>query len=245
MKPIVHQGLSNLVIQMGNVQIRSHEAKNIVKESIEPDNLKKQEIEANLLKAPQLLYKWWEEHSLWSNLLAIKYIKEAQKAYRYRQSNWTQHLGYAFHFITDRATPYHSPNKLNLLINSIQDDFETVANKLKGFSVISKIAGGLFNVGTNFFSKAIGLKINHDKFENLCEEKWISSKIMISKILLSLRKPDRSIINLSFIEKKINYLHEKYKEISLKWININNNYEKFMAEIAFVMDLAYQFIFKE
>ncbi len=245
MEPIVHQGLSNLVIQMGNVQIRSYEAKNIVKASIEPDLLNKQEIEANMLKTPKVLYNWWKEHSLWAKDLAIIYIKEAQKAYRDQESNWTQYLGWAFHFITDRATPYHSPNKLKPLINSIQDDFEEGANSLKGFSVKSQIAGGLLNVGANLFSKAIDLKINHDDFEDLCDEKWISCKSMISEILLSLKKPDRSIINLSFIEKKINYLHEKYKDISLKWINTNNNYEKYMAEIVFVMDLAYQFIFKE
>lgn len=244
MKSIVHQGLAKLVIQMANVQIRSFEAKDIVKASIEPDLFYKQEIEANLLNTPKVLYNWWKEHSLWAKDLAIIYIKEAQKAYRDQQSNWTQYLGWAFHFITDRATPYHSPNKLNPLVNSIQDDFEEGANSLKGFSVKSQIAGGLLNVGAKVFSKAIDLKINHDDFEDLCDEKWISCKTMISEILLSLKKPHRSI-NLSLIESKMNRLHEKYKDISIKWINTNNNYETYMAEIVFIMDLAYQFIFKE
>lgn len=241
----MHQGLSNLVMELGSVRIKPIKAKRIVDASIEPDFFNKQEIESNILNSPKVYYNWWVNHTFRAGTLAISYIQEAKKAYWNRQSIWSQFLGWAFHFITDRATPYHSPVKLNRFINSIMDYFEVGTKRLNGFSIRDQIWIMILNVGANLFDKAIDLKKNHDVFELQCEQKWIPCKNLTYEIFLNLKKPVKSMINLSLIEKRLESLHQKYINISLEWINLCNNYAIYMAEIATIMDLACQFVLKK
>jgi len=244
MKEKVHQGLASLVLREGTVHLNPNLVNQLIYGSIEPDILNKQEIEENIISKPRVLYNWWKDHSLWANNLALAYTEEAQIGYRNNQYNWSQYLGWAFHFITDRATPYHSPNKLVPMINNLKNDYHEGAKSLNGFSRNSQIAGGLLNVGVKILTKGLVLKMDHDDFETYCEQKWNPYKVLTSEIFISLKKYDISKINLGLIEQKLDYLHEKYKDITLEWIKSSINFAKYMAEIAFVMDLAYQFVFK-
>ncbi|MBN1802560.1 MAG: hypothetical protein JW891_13695 [Candidatus Lokiarchaeota archaeon] len=242
MKEKVHQGLARLVIRLETVQINFEQARKIVHSSIQPDVLNKQEIEKNILNTPQILWDWWKDHSLQANNLAIIYIQEAQKAYRQKQSIWTRYLGWAFHFITDRLTPYHSPDKLNPVINSINGQFKKGFNALKGFKLPYRLSNGILFLVSKFSLKALSLKVDHDHFEKICEQKWLACKDLTSLIFQNLKKNKSLIINLELIKKKLEYLYEKYKNISTDWIITDKNYANYMAEIAFIMHLVYQYV---
>ncbi len=244
MREIVHQGLADLVTRRGAVQLEPNQLTEIVNASIEPDVLHKQEIEANVINRPREYYNWWVDHTFWAKNLAIAYTQEAEKAYSNKQSNWTQFLGWAFHFFTDRATPYHSPDKLDPMIHSIQDNYEDGAKNLKGYSTKSQIAGGILNVGVNIISKAINLKWNHDYFETHCENKWDTCKSLTTEIFLSLDKPEKDEITIDLIRNKLDDLHNKYKDIKVRLINSDKDYANYMTEIALVLDTAYRFVLK-
>jgi len=244
LREIVHQGLADLVIRQGPVQLNSDQIREIVDASIEPDVLHKQEIEANVLNRPLEYYNWWVDHTLWARNLAITNTQEAENARLNKQSNWTQFLGWAFHFFTDRATPYHSPDKLDPMIDSIESSYEDGAKGLKKYSTKSQMAGGILNVGINLVSKAINLKWNHDYFEDHCEKKWNTCKDLTSEIFLSLKKPDKDEITLGLIQNKLDELYKKYKNVKVRLINSDKDYAVYMADIASVLDIACRFVLK-
>lgn len=244
MREKVHQGLADLVIQWGAVQLELTQAREIVDASIEPDILHKKEIEANVTNRPREYYNWWVDHTVWAANLAITYTQEAQKARLNNQSNWTQLLGWAFHFFTDRATPYHSPDKLDPMIDSIEDNYEKGAKSLKDYSTRSQLAGGILNAGVNLISKAINLKLNHDYFETHCENKWDACVSLTSEIFLSLDKPEKDEITPDLIQNKLDELYKNYNNLKVRMITTDKDYANYMADIAFVLDIANRFVLK-
>lgn len=243
MKEKVHQGLTKLVIKNGTCQFSSRHAKQIIYASIEPDLLNKQQIEENIINAPFVLYKWWADHSMFAGDLAMRYLIEAEKAYRLHRSNWSYYLGYTFHFITDRATPFHSPDKIAQITDTIKEQSEP-EKEIKGLKIKNQLILKAINTVATFLSKSLDLKIEHDEFESLCEDKWDLRKNLISKMFISRNNLQLSLIKLKLIEEELNYLHERFKDITSEWIDLSNNYERYMVEIASVMELAARFVMK-
>ena len=231
MKEITHKGLARLVGVYGSYPIDSNNLETLESSSVEPDRLNREEIGKGSFKAITTSIEWLVDHTVKAKELAIQYINEATSAYNSGDHSWSRWLGWCFHFITDWATPYHSlTSKSNSILNSTSDTFKKASENDDG--LLLTILKGVSNL--------IKFKVDHDNFEDICEERWQQNETIVKNNFIKFKNNRLSFVDLNIFNEMMDDLRFKYENLSADWsINsTNQEFARYMAEIAIVMDVA-------
>ncbi len=231
MKEITHKGLARLVGLYGSYPIDSNNLKILEFSSVEPDRLNREEIGKSLFKAIKTSIGWLVDHTVKAKELSIQYIDEATKAYNSGDQSWSRWLGWCFHFITDWATPYHSPtSKSNPILNSTSDIFKKA----------SENDDGLFSTTLNIVSNLIKFKVEHDNFEDICEKRWQQNETIVKNNFIKFKNNRISFVDLKVFIEMMDDLRLKCENLSPDWIinSTNQEFAHYMTEIAIVMNVA-------
>lgn len=245
MRKLVHTGLSRIVTYYGTIKFDAKQAEKIIWESIQPDELNRQEIEKNVQNKPVILLGWWVDHSLCPHVMAEDFIEDTKKDYKNKKSSWVQHLGYSFHFIVDRSTPYHDPNRVEEIGNSFMKRYEEGVNYHSGFKPGWRVVLGIVKGLTDTYVESMDLKEEHDKFEDVCESRWAEHCELVLKQFLD--KKEEIKVTIESLRDSLQKVHEAYKAKNLAWLKncSKEDFSAFMANIAYVMDLACQYVFQD
>ena len=90
----------------------------------------------------------------------------------------------------------------------------------------------------------IKFKAEHDKFEDICEERWQQNDSIIRDSFIKFKKDSKSFIDLEIFSEKMDGIRLKYKNKLLDWITncSDQEFSLYMTDIAKVMDAAFQIV---
>jgi hypothetical protein len=86
----------------------------------------------------------------------------------------------------------------------------------------------------------IKFKVDHDNFEDICEELWQQNETIIKNNLIKLKNNRISILDLRVFNEMMDDLRLKCENLPVDWITTctNQEFASYMTEIAIVMDVA-------
>ncbi len=260
LREICHKGLAKLVGAYGSVPMNNEDLFELIKASIEPDLEKRKNIEKNLQNIPKvvpILFETLVEHTIGAKENAILNLRKAKNAYLKDDSSWISFLGQTFHYITDWGTPYHAPLSVanpvipnTIFWTLIMGLLGIIVNRKKGSKKMleSAIKWGLIGAGTSGGSSLIKLYLDHELFEEQCDEYWNRYKSSISRKFISQKKvlhlPRNFEEAIMLFDEKMNNLRTICNNTSPDWIlsSDGDNFADYMVQIAVVMDFAIQII---
>lgn len=164
MREITHKGLARLVGLYGSHAIDSDNLQILESSSVEPDEINREGLRKGMLEAIMTSIGWFADHTDRAKELSIQNINKTSEAYHSGDQSWSRWLGWVFHFITDWATPYHSSNTMSKYILDSKSDIFNKESENGGVSFWTILSNRLFNL--------VKFKADHDKFEDICEERW-------------------------------------------------------------------------
>ncbi len=231
MKEITHKGLARLVGLYGSHAIDSDNLQILESSSVEPDEINREGLGKGMFEAIMTSVGWFTDHTFKAKELSIQYINKASEAYNSGDHSWSRLLGWCFHYITDWVTPYHS---LKSMSRYISDSKSYKSNKE------SANDDGFF---LNFLKGVSGLlkfKIDHDKFEVICEERWQQNEPIIKDNLIKFKNNRMSFVDLEIFNEMMNELQVKCENLLLDMIIdcSDQEFALYMTDIAIVMDVA-------
>lgn len=232
MREITHKGLARLVGLYGSCTIDSDNLQILVSKSVEPDEIKREGLRKGMLEAIKTSIGWLTGHTDKAKELSIQNINKTYKAYNSGDQSWSRWLGWVFHFIADWATPYHSLKTMSKLILDSKND--TSNNESENDGVSPWII--LFEKGLN----AAKFKVDHDKFEVICEERWQQDEPIIKDNFIQFKHKRMSFVDLEIFNEMMDELQVKCENLLLDWI-INctdQEFAQYMTDIAILMDAA-------
>ncbi|MFX1568990.1 MAG: hypothetical protein ACFFCV_11565 [Promethearchaeota archaeon] len=235
MKEITHKGLARLVGLYGFHSIDSNNLEILVSSSVEPDLINREEMGKGISKALLTSIGWFVDHTDKAKELAIQNIKKAIEAYDSGDSSWSRWLGWAFHFITDWATPYHSSIALSKYIADPESDIFKKESESEGVSYWTILGKVL---------KSFQFKVDHDEFEEICEERWQQSTSLIIDNFIKFKEKNTLIVDIELFSEKMDKLRTNCKNKLLEWIKVcsNQEFSLYMVDIAKVMDISCQLV---
>lgn len=89
-------------------------------------------------------------------------------------------------------------------------------------------------------SGLLKFKVDHDKFEVICEERWQQDEPIIKDNFIKFKHKRMSFVDLEIFNEMMDELQVKYENLLLDWI-INctdQEFARYMTDIAIVMDVA-------
>ncbi len=234
MREITHKGLARLVGLFGTHTMNSSNLEILVSSSVEPDEINREEVSKSMLEAISTSIVWMVDHTDRAKELAIQNIIKASKAYNSGDPLWSRWLGWAFHFITDWATPYHSSNARTKYIVDSKKDILDIKSKNGGISIGKIIANKILN--------AMMFKTDHDKFEEICEERWQQNIFIIKDNFIKSKENFLGFVNLEIFSLKMDELQATSEKRNLEWIQncSDQEFSQYMVDIAAIMDIAYR-----
>lgn len=260
LREICHKGLAELVGVYGSIPMKKQDIIDLIEASIEPDRENRKKIENNLQNIPNvipILFDWLVEHTVGAKKGATLNLRKAKSTHLKDDSSWISFLGQTLHYITDWGTPYHSPLSVAnpVIPNTI---FWTLIMALLGIIINGEksskkmfknaIKWGLIGAGTSGGSSLIKLYLDHNIFEEQCDEYWNSYRSSISRKFVSQKKvlhlPRNFEEAIMLFDEQMNNLRTLCNNTSPDWIFSNNgeNFADYMVQIAIVMDFAIQII---
>ena len=174
---------------------------------------------------------WFADHTDRAKELSIQNINKTSEAYNSGDQSWSRWLGWVFHFITDWATPYHSSNTMSKYILDSKSDIFNKESENGGVSFWT-ILDRLFNL--------VKFKADHDKFEDICEERWQQNDSIIKDNFIKFKENSISFVDLEIFSEKMDELRAKCENKLLDWITdcSDQEFSLYMTDIAKVMDVA-------
>jgi len=261
LKDITHKQLTRLVGEYGTIPVGSEYVEDLMAFSIEPDHINKQKIAENLFESLSVPLKWLIDHTVKAKKMAIQSIQIAQKEKKEGSKAWVRHLGWAFHYITDWATPHHSPKSksnplpvmagLGALFGGILGGLSEASKKDKKKFLNGIAKGSLIGAGMMGAAGAIDLAINHSKFEKECDRRW--NNLTVDSIFIKFESKRISLAEISIKEDQMDYFKELMnsmrtyaEDIPSDWIFTcsDDEFIEYMIKIGVVMDFAAQLVLK-
>lgn len=232
MREITHKGLARLVGLYGSHAIDSDNLQILESSSVEPDEINREGLYKGMLEAITTSIRWFVDHTAKAKELSIQYINKTSEAYNSSDQSWSRWLGWVFHFITDWATPYHSSNTMSKYILDSKSDISNKESENGGVSFWTIILEGLLNL--------VKLKADHDKFEDICEERWQQNDSIIKDNFIKFKENSISFVDLEIFSEKMDELQAKYENKLLDWVTdcSDQEFSLYMTDIAKVMDVA-------
>ena len=231
MREITHKGLARLVGLYGSHAIDSDNLQILESSSVEPDEINRQELRKGMFEAIMTSIGWFADHTDRAKELSIQNINKTSEAYNSGDQSWSRWLGWVFHFITDWATPYHSSNTMSKYILDSKSDIFNKESENGGVSFWT-ILDRLFNL--------VKFKADHDKFEDICEERWQQNDSIIKDNFIKFKENSISFVDLEIFSEKMDELRAKCENKLLDWITdcSDQEFSLYMTDIAKVMDVA-------
>ena len=226
MREITHKGLARLVGLYGSHALDSDNLQILESSSVEPDEINREELSKGMLEAIMTSIGWFADHTDGAKELSIQYINKTSEAYNSGDQLWSRCLGWVFHFITDWATPYHSSKTMSEYILDSKSD---VINKESVLTVL-----------IDKFLNLVKFKVDHDKFEDICEDRWQQNNSIIKDNFIKFKENRVSFVNLEIFSEKMEEIRAKYKNKLLDWITdcSDQEFSQYMTDIAKIMDVA-------
>jgi len=231
LREITHKGLARLVGLYGSHTIDSNNLQILEISSVEPDKINREGLHKGMLEAIMTSIGWFADHTNRAKELAIQNINKTSEAYNSGDQSWSRWLGWVFHFITDWATPYHSSNTMFKYILDSKNDVVKKESENGGVS---------FWTILDIFLNLVQFKADHDKFEDICEQRWQQNDSIIKDNFIKSRENSISFVDLKIFSEKMDELRAKYENKLLDWITVSSDQEfsLYMTDIAKVMDVA-------
>ncbi len=231
MREITHKGLARLVGLYGSHAIDSDNLQILESSSVEPDEINREGLRKGMLEAITTSIRWFADHTAKAKELSIQYINKTSEAYNSGDQSWSRWLGWVFHFITDWATPYHSSDTMSkYILDSKSDIFNKESEN--GGEIFWAILDRLFNL--------VKFKADHDKFEEICEERWQQNDSIIKDNIIKFKENSISFVDLEIFSEEMDELRAKSEKKLLDWITdcSDQEFSLYMTDIAKVMDVA-------
>ena len=159
---------------------------------------------------------WFADHTDKAKELSIQNINKATEIYNSGNPSWSRWLGWAFHFITDGVTPYHSSIARSKYILDSKKDLFNKKTKNGGVSFWTTIA--------NRFLNFIMFKADYDKFEDICEERWQRNQFIIKDDFIKFKKKNISFVDLEIFSERMVELQANCENRLLDWITICSDF---------------------
>ncbi len=232
MREITHKGLARLVGLYGYHAIDSDNLQILVSSSVEPDEINREGLRKDMLEAVTTSIVWFADHTDGAKEMAIQNINKAFKAYNSGDNSWSRWLGWCFHYITDWLTPYHSLKSMSRYILDSKSDIFNKDSENGGVSIWTILFNRLFNLAK--------FKAEHDKFEDICEERWQQNESIIKDSFIRFKKKSISFADLELFSVLMDKLRVKSENKLLDWITncSDQEFAWYMTDIAKVMDVA-------
>ena len=236
MREITHKGLARLVGLYGSHTIDSDNLQILESSSVEPDEINREELRKGMFEAIMTSMVWFADHTDRAKELSIQFINKTSEAYNSGDQSWSRWLGWVFHFITDWATPYHSSNTMSKYILDSKSDI---------FNKESENGGVLFWTILDKLLNLVKFKADHDKFEDICEERWQQNDSIIKDNFIKFKENSISFVDLEIFNEKMDELRAKCENKLLDWIIdcSDQEFSHYMTDIAKVMDVACRIVF--
>jgi len=231
MREITHKGLARLVGFYGSHKIDPVNLSILELSSVEPDEIRREQLDKGMFEAIIGSFGWFSEHTIKAKELSIENVINACEAYNSGNQSWSKWLGWCFHYITDWATPYHS---IKLMIKYILDSENKNLNEDLFLTIIEK------------FANLAKFKIEHDQFESICEKRWQEIEPIVKENIIKFKNNKKFSVNLDSFDKMMDELSLRVENRSVQWANESTNQEfaKYMTQIAILMDLACRLVFE-
>ncbi|KKM97665.1 hypothetical protein LCGC14_1165740 [marine sediment metagenome] len=235
MREITHKGLARLVGLYGSHAIDSDNLQILESSSVEPDEINREGLHKGMFEAIITSIGWFADHTDRAKELSIQNINKTSEAYNSGDQSWFRWLGWVFHFITDWATPYHSSNTMSKYILDSKSDI---------FNKESENGGVLFWTILDKLLNLVKFKADHDKFEDICEERWQQNDSIIKDNFIKFKENSISFVDLEIFSEKMDELRAKCENKLLDWITdcSNQEFSLYMTDIAKVMDVAFRIV---
>ncbi len=232
MREITHKGLARLVGLYGSHAIDSDNLQILVSKSVQPDEIEREGLRKGMFEAVMTSIRWFADHTDRAKELSIQNINKTSEAYNSGDQSWSRWLGWVFHFITDWATPYHSLKTMSKYILDSKSDIFNNESEKGGVSSWTRLFEKFLN--------AVKFKAEHDKFENICEERWQQNYSIIKDNFIKFKENSISFVDLEIFSEKMDGLRAKYENKLLDWITdcSDQEFSLYMTDIAKVMDVA-------
>ena len=232
MREITHKGLARLVGLYGSHAIDSDNLQILESSSVEPDEINREGLRKGMFEAIMTSIGWFTDHTDRAKELSIQNINKTSEAYNSGDQSWSRWLGWVFHFITDWATPYHSLKTMSKYILDSKNEISNKVSENGGVSIWTNILDNLLNL--------IKFKADHDKFEDICEERWQQNDLMIKDNFIKFKENSISFVDLEIYSEKMDELRVKCENKLLDWITkcSDQEFSLYMTDIAKVMDVA-------
>lgn len=259
LREICHKGLARLVGTYGSSPVEPWALKMLIEEAMEPDHINEQKIIEDILNIFTIPIEWLIDHTIQAKRLAVIFIRKAFNTHRKGINSWPKFLGWAFHFIADWGTPYHSPiSKSNpffkwiVSLGVIGVFINNIIKPSKNFSERLKISidGALKGAGVGTAVGAIDLAIKHRIFEIRCDMRWKRHVFLVKDLFeakLGYYPPFYQFDQkLKMFEEMMDKLRQKCNSLHRNWIMTSSNSEfaDYLAQIAIIMDFACQIVTK-
>jgi len=235
LREITHKGLARLVGLYGSHAIDSDNLQILESSSVEPDEINREGLHKGMFEAIITSIGWFADHTDRAKELSIQNINKTSEAYNSGDQSWFRWLGWVFHFITDWATPYHSSNTMSKYILDSKSDI---------FNKESENGGVLFWTILDKLLNLVKFKADHDKFEDICEERWQQNDSIIKDNFIKFKENSISFVDLEIFSEKMDELRAKCENKLLDWITdcSNQEFSLYMTDIAKVMDVAFRIV---
>ena len=231
MREITHKGLARLVGLFGSHAIDSDNLQILVSSSVEPDEIKREGLRKGMFEAIKTSIGWFADHTDKAKELSIQNINKTSEAYNSGDQSWSRWLGWVFHFITDWATPYHSLKTMFKFILDSKSDTSNNESENDSVSPWTRLLEKILN--------AAKFKADHDKFEDICEERWQQNESTIKDNFIKLKENTISSADLEIFSEKMDGLRAKNENKLLEWMIdcSDQEFSLYMTDIAEVMDV--------
>ena len=96
------------------------------------------------------------------------------------------------------------------------------------------------------FANLAKFKIEHDQFESICEKRWQDIEPIVKENIIKFKNNKKFSVNLDSFDKMMDELSLRVENRSVQWANESTNQEfaKYMTQIAILMDLACRLVFE-
>lgn len=223
MNDYTHKELTRLVA-LHSLSLTPQELKYLMAASIEPDHINRYSIQRLVL------------HTNKAQQAAIKCLMEANK-----RDDWLRPLGWAYHFITDWGTSYHSFNNTINPIPKFAEKGKKMGEKLISYGGIEpkdELGMMWFTMGLSSLFGVKTLQSNHHRFEVICDERL--KKTNKKHLLRRLEREKYNVVpKLNVFRAVMDILREETQELDMDWIALcsQEQFEWYMCEIMKAMEL--------
>lgn len=257
LKEKCHEGLARLVAQQTGESKANIET--LARAAIEPDVANKDTMRQDFLKVLPVSIKWLIDHTVRAKDLATQCLSIARQKIQAGDSSGYRILGWSWHYITDWATPYHSPTArvnpipefglIGALAGAILGGVSRSKDGRRG-NIKGALKGAVIGGGISAGVGAIDLAVNHSQFEQKIDAYWESNQQEIREMFEASTNNIKSRLDSMSPNAISKMLGDFLDELR----NMANNYPKentdkvdltdYLARIAVVLFVSYYNVIK-